>query len=78
MTLNATQIWPTFDIRHLNQFIVTVRSFALPRFVHLVLQAAVHHAKLQLQTGDTQLSCFNCSDCQYTPPPPLLFHIPPY
>lgn len=69
-------VWPTFDIRHLNQFIVTECSFPLPGSVHLVLQAAVHHTKLQLQTGDTQLSCINCSDCQSNPP--LQFDIPPY
>lgn len=41
----------TFDIRHLNWIIITESSFPLPCFIHLVLQAAVHHAKLQLKTG---------------------------
>lgn len=39
----------TFDVGHLDGLVVTKGSLSLPGLVHLVLQAAVHHTKLQLE-----------------------------
>lgn len=40
----------TFHIGHLDLLVVAESSLPLPCFVHLVFQAAVNNAKLQLQT----------------------------
>lgn len=49
----------TFNIGHLDLFIIAESSLPPPRFVHLVLQAAVHHTKLQLKTEAIPLA-FMC------------------
>lgn len=46
----------TLYVRDLDGLVVAERSFALPGLVHLVLQAAVNHPELQLDTDAAEFS----------------------